>query len=84
MNRFIRRIVWLVRDDRCLLEKQETLKYLKNHVLLFDSRDVSRTLATPKMELFLTMVNGFQPLTNATKNSILAVMGILDLALGSL
>ena len=44
MNRFSYRIVWLVRDNGCLLEKQETLKYLENHVLLFDSRDGAQHL----------------------------------------
>ena len=84
MHRFSRRIVWLIRDNGCLLEKQETLKYLENHVPLFDNRGVSRTRATSKMELFVTLVNDFQPLTNATRNSILAVSKVLDPSLGSL
>ena len=30
------------------------------------------------MELFVTLVNGLQTLTNVTKNSILDVAGLLD------
>ena len=33
---------------------------------------------TSKMELFLTIVNGFNPLTIVTKNSILDVSGVLS------
>ena len=40
-----------------------------------------RTAATSKMELFLIIVNGFQPLTIITKCSILHVAGVLDLLL---
>ena len=57
MDRCSRRIAWLVRDNGCLLEKRETLKYLEDHVLLFDSRDVSRTPTTSKMELSVALVN---------------------------
>ena len=32
------------------------------------NRDVSKTIATSKMELFVTLVTNFQPLTNLTKN----------------
>ena len=38
----------------------------------------SRTAATFKMELFVIMVNGFQPLTIITKSSILDVAAVLD------
>ena len=38
----------------------------------------SRTAATSKMELFVIIVNGFQPLTIITKCSILDVAGVLD------
>ena len=79
MDCFNCQMVCLVRDNGCLLEKQETLKYLQNHVHLLGSRGVSRTPATSRMELFGTFVNGFQLLTNAGKNSILA-----DLPLNSL
>ena len=54
MDRFSHQIVWLVRDNGCLLEKQETLKYLENRVLL------SRTLATSKMELLVTLVSYYK------------------------
>ena len=30
------------------------------------------------MELFVTLVNSFQPLPNASKNFILGVVGVLD------
>ena len=42
---------------------------------------VSMTLETSNMELFLAVVNGFQPLTNVTNNSMLDVVGILDTSL---
>ena len=38
---------------------------------VFWKKDVSRTFATSKVELFVALVNSFQPLTNFTKNSIL-------------
>ena len=41
----------------------------------------SRTLATFKMQLFVTLVDDIQPLTNFTKNPILDVAGLLDLPL---
>ena len=41
-------------------------------------RGGSRTAATSKMELFVILVNGFQPLTIITKCSILDVAAVLD------
>ena len=41
----------------------------------------SRAVATSKMEHFVTIVNGFQPLTYITKRSILDVAAALDLSL---
>ena len=38
----------------------------------------SRTAATSKMEGFVIIVNGFQPLTIITKRSILDVAAVLD------
>ena len=38
----------------------------------------SKTPATSKMELFVLIVNGFQPLTIITKCSILDVAAVLD------
>ena len=38
---------------------------------LFFHREVSRTPATFKMVLFVTLLNDFQPLNNVTKYSIL-------------
>ena len=45
------------------------------------SRGGSRTAAASKMERFVTIVNGFQPLTIITKRSILDVAAVLDLPL---
>ena len=43
--------------------KEVTLEgFLKKH------RDVSKTIATAMMELFVALVSSFQPLTNFTKN----------------
>ena len=41
-------------------------------------RGGSRAAATSKMERFVIIVNGFQPLTNITKRSILDVQAALD------
>ena len=45
-------------------------------------RDGSRAAATSKMERFVIIVNGFQPLTIITKCSILDVAAALDPSLG--
>ena len=42
------------------------------------TRGGSRTAATCKMELFLIIVNDFQPLTIITKSLILNVAAVLD------
>ena len=42
------------------------------------SRGGSRTAATSKMEHFVIIVNGFQPLTIITKSSILDVATVLE------
>ena len=42
----------------------------------------SRTASTSKMELFVIIVNGFQPLTIITKSSTLYVAAVLDPPLG--
>ena len=44
-------------------------------------RDGSTAAATSKMERFVIIVNGFQPLTIITKRSILDVAAALDLPL---
>ena len=45
------------------------------------ARGRSRTVPTSKMEHFLIIVNGFQPLTIITKRSILEVAAVPDLPL---
>ena len=40
-------------------------------------RGISRAPTISKMELFVTLLNAFQPLTNVMKNPILDVMGVL-------
>ena len=47
-------------------------------VYLVHTRGGSRTSATSKMEHFVIIVNGFQPLTIITKRSILDVAAVLD------
>ena len=46
--------------------------FLKKH------RDVSKTIATPKMELFVGLVSSFQPLTNFKKNPNIGAVGVLN------
>ena len=50
-------------------------QYLVNELV---SRDGSRTAATSKMERFVIMINGLQPLTIITKHSILNVAAVVD------
>ena len=51
-----------------------------SHVIVV-AKGGSRTAATFKMEHFVIIVNGFQPLTITTKRSILDVAAALDLSL---
>ena len=44
-------------------------------------RDVSKTIATSKMELFVALVISFQSLTNFTKNPNIGAMGVLNVLL---
>ena len=47
-------------------------------VSFIETRGGSRTAATCKMELFVIIVNSFQPLTIIKKSSILDVAAVLD------
>ena len=49
-----------------------------------NTRGGSRAAAASKMECFVTIVNGFQPLTIITKHSILNVAAALDSPLNTL
>ena len=49
-----------------------------------DTRGRSRAAASSKMECFVIIVNGFQPLTIITKRSILDVAAVLDLPLNTI
>ena len=50
-------------------------QYLVNELV---SRDGSKTAATSKMERFVIIINGLQPLTIITKHSILNVAAVAD------
>ena len=53
--------------------KQVTLEgFLKKH------RDVSRTIATAKMELLVALVSSFQPKANFTKTPNINAMRVLN------
>ena len=53
--------------------KQAALEgFLKKH------RDVSRTIATAKMKLFMALASSFQPLTYFTKNPNIGAIGVLN------
>ena len=53
--------------------KQVTLEgFLEKH------RNVPRTIATAKMELFVALVSSFQPPTNFTYNPNIGAMGVLN------
>ena len=49
-----------------------------DYIVYIDIKSGSRTAATSKMERFVAIVNGFQPLTIITKRSILDVAAVLD------
>ena len=65
-------------------ENQEThgsgvaKQYILLSKILTLYRGGSTTAATSKMEYFVIIVNGFQPLTIITKSSILDVAAVLD------
>ena len=53
--------------------KQVALKdFLKKH------RDISSTITTTKIEVFVELVSSFQLLTNFTKNTSIGDMGVLN------
>ena len=43
-----------------------------------EKKQISRTIARAKMELFVALVSSFQPLTNFTKNPNIDAMGVLN------
>ena len=61
-----------------LLELLLIVSFLIFSVIFSSVRDVSRAAATSKMERFVIIVNGFQPLTIITKYSMLDVTVVLD------
>ena len=71
---FQRVLFWLHILNRSLnrLHWKVLKKVLKKH------RDVSRTIAKAKLELFVGLVSSFQPLTNFTKNPNIGTMGVLN------
>ena len=52
-------------------------------VQYLSARGGSRAAATSKMECFVTIVNGWKPLTIIAKHSILDVAAALDLTLST-
>ena len=58
------------------------LKYIMKQIglegCLKKHRHVFKTMATAVMELFVTLVSSFQPLTNFTKNSNIGAMGVVN------
>ena len=50
----------------------------RGRIIIAYFRGGSKTAATSKMERFVIIVNGFQPLTIITKRSILDVAAVLD------
>ena len=57
----------------CIIVKIITSVILDAYVLVISDRGGSMAAATSKMECFVIIVNGFQPLTIITKHSILDV-----------
>ena len=54
------------------------MKYRYTYTTAQKCSGASTTPETSNMELFVTLVNGFEPLTNVTKNSMLDAFGVLD------
>ena len=69
-----------VSESICILEKKLSDKFaiFINILLSCGTRGASRAAATSKMELFVIIVNDFQPLTFIAKCSILDVAAVLD------
>ena len=65
-------------DSVAAIKKSKSKGQFKTMVLLRNNRGGSRAAATSKMECFVKIVNGFQPLTIITKRSILDVAAALD------
>ena len=63
------------------IKKNDIKGERKNLVVTDVIRGRSRAAATSKMERFVIIVNGFQPLTIITKRSILDVAAALDRSL---
>ena len=57
--------------------------FLQISELFHTHRGLSRTLATSKMQFFVTLVNSLKSLTNATKSSILDVAGDVGMPLAA-
>ena len=67
---------WHRREHFCFLVLQNPGKCIDTFIYIH--RGGSRAAATSKMERFVIIVNGFQPLTIITKCSILDVAAVLD------
>ena len=57
------------------------MKQVALEVFMKKLRDVSRTIATAKMKLFVALVSSFQPLSNFTKNPKISAIGGLEASL---
>ena len=54
------------------------MKQISLEGLLKNHRDVSRIIASPKIERFVELVSSFQPRTSFTKNPRIGAMGVLN------
>ena len=66
------------KTDDTFIHNGKKFKNSKEETILGVIRGGSRPAATSKMERFVIIVNGFQPLTIITKRSILDVAAVLD------
>ena len=57
------------------------INYETGCIVLKRQRDISRTIATAKMEFFVAIVSNFHSLTNFTKNPNIDAMGVLNVPL---
>ena len=59
-------------------KKNHFIRFLIHFNNCFSETHLRKTIGTSKMKTFDALVDGFQPLTNVTKNSTSRVEGVLD------
>ena len=74
-NIIFRVLIWLHILYKISYETSYNVRFSEKH------RDVSKTIAKAKMELFVEILSSFQLLTNFTKNRNIVAMGVIHASL---